>query len=155
MGILPAKKKFPTGSLLEHGVSKDGVGILLEMMNPYPADRITATEALSRPWSCVQKLETAVFTHPNIEKGLFETVTDQSHDGKLQIADWTGQVNASTSFNTYQGHSEMGEPTPAPAIPFTTMNVYLTDRRNKTPVNVADPQNNDDAIAHSTTITQS
>ena len=67
------KRKFPTDTLLEHGVRKDGVNILLEMMNPYPADRITATEASSRPWTCVQELEVAISTHPSIEKDFFES----------------------------------------------------------------------------------
>ena len=145
------KRKFPTDTLLEHGVSKDGVNILLEIMNPYPAGRITATEALSRPWTCVQELATAISTHPNIEKDYFEPGTGRLFDDKPQIADWTCQVNASPSFNTDEGLTEMGKSTPASAAPSTAMNLYLTDERNGISIYVVDSKNNNHAISNSTT----
>ncbi len=102
---------------------------------------------------CLRELETTISTHPSIEKDPFETGKGRSFDEKLQIADWTGQVNASPSFNNDEVHTEMSETTPAPAVPSvpsTAMNVYLTDKRGNS-VYMADPQNNDQAIANATT----
>lgn len=45
-----SKRSFPTGPLRENGVSEDGIAILLEMMKPYPSDRLTVTAAMVHPW---------------------------------------------------------------------------------------------------------
>ncbi len=150
-----SKKKFPTNALLEHEVTKDCVALLLEMMRPYPSDRISATEALSRPWTCVQSMETAISVRSNVEKGPFQTVTDQLLDEKAPIADLTVGVNASLSFYMNESHTEVGESTSAPAIPPSVNNLHLTHQMNENSVHVSNPPNKNLATANSTIRTQS
>lgn len=101
-----SKRKFPTDALLEHGISKDGNAILLEMMNPYPANRITITDALSHLWTYLQELETIISIRPNIEKSPCQTATDQSLEERSPIANSTAPVNSALSFNIDEGDGE-------------------------------------------------
>ncbi len=145
-----SKRQFRTDALLEYGVSKDGIAFVLEMMSPYPANRITATNALSHPWTCVQQLETTISIRPNIEKSPFQTATDQPVKDKSLIAKSTVQVNDTLSFNIDEGDGEIGESTA-----LSPANLCLAHQRNGNAVDLANPKNNNQVVANPTIRAQS
>lgn len=104
------KEKFPTDAPLEHGVGEDGIAILLEMMNPYPANRITVSDALSHLWTCLQKLNTIISNRLNINKSPCQTAKDQSLEERSPIVDSAAQVNSTLPFNIDGGDGETDQP---------------------------------------------
>ena len=63
------KESYLQMLFLNIGVSKDGVDVLLYMMNPSPAGRITATELLSHLLINLQRIKEAVSVCIDSEKG--------------------------------------------------------------------------------------
>lgn len=104
------------------------------MMNPNPADRITATEALSHPWTCVQTSETMISVRPNTVKAPFEPIKNQTLVEEPPIADLIAEVNASISINIDKGDAEMAI-LPQPGLQITlllrrTLTTYRTKIMN-------------------------